>query len=456
MFSRILPLFLSLLAVLSAAAQREVPRIDIKLADGITLSDLESSKKTWRRAQITITAAGIGKNITDSAKVRGRGNTTWTMKKKPFRFKFDKKQSPFGLAKGKSWVLLANFLSDAQLNNAIAMRTAQLVGASHANHMIPVELYINGSYRGLYNLSEQVGLASNSVAVDDESKAALLEWDTYDGDPKRDSTYKLPVDLKAPELDDYVKAYGKEAAARYEQTLNSEVQKLTRAVLSERTAEMVDVPSLAAFYYVFDLTGNLELRHPKSVNVWRADIFDPQSKWVFGPVWDFDWAYGYEHTGAFATINPQFDLLDGKGPNGPGRNFFRHAMHGSQEVATAYNELAQRFAKQGGIDSLCKYIDEYAAWIAPAAERDFNRWWKGSPDYTSLAALMKAWLSERATYIAEHPIGYVPTGVRAVSAPTWSEEAPIYTLDGRRLSPGATRPAGVLLQGGRKIVGTRP
>ena len=118
--------------------------------------------------------------------------------------------------------------------------------------------------------------------------------------------------------------------------------------------------------------------------------------------------------------------------------------------------MAQRFAKQGGIDSLCKYIDEYAAWIAPAAERDFNRWWKGSPDYTSLAALMKAWLSERATYIAEHPIGYVPTGVRAVPAATRSEEAPIYTLDGRRLSPGATRPAGVLLQGGRKIVGTRP
>ena len=92
-------MFFSFLAVLSAAAQREVPRIDIKLADGITITDLESSKKTWRRAQITITAAGIGKNITDSAKVRGRGNTTWSMKKKPFRFKFDKKQSPFGLAK---------------------------------------------------------------------------------------------------------------------------------------------------------------------------------------------------------------------------------------------------------------------------------------------------------------------------------------------------------------------
>ena len=69
---------------------------------------------------------------------------------------------------------------------------------------------------------------------------------------------------------------------------------------------------------------------------------------------------------------------------------------------------------------------------------------------------MKDWLTARATYIAEHPIGYVPTGVRAVSVPTRSEEAPIYTLDGRRLSPTAARPAGVLLQGGRKIVGTRP
>ena len=69
---------------------------------------------------------------------------------------------------------------------------------------------------------------------------------------------------------------------------------------------------------------------------------------------------------------------------------------------------------------------------------------------------MKAWLSERATYIAEHPIGYVPTGVRAVSAPTRGETSPTYTLDGRRLPPHASRPAGILLQGGRKMVGTRP
>ena len=48
------------------------------------------------------------------------------------------------------------------------------------------------------------------------------------------------------------------------------------------------------------------------------------------------------------------------------------------------------------------------------------------------------------------------TARSAVPAATRSEEAPIYRLDGRRLSPGATRPAGILLQGGRKIMGHRP
>ena len=248
---------------------------------------------------------------------------------KAFRFKFDKKQSPFGLAKGKSWVLLANFLSDAQLNNAIAMCTAQLVGASHANHMIPVELYINGSYRGLYNLTEQVDLASNSVVVPDESKAALLEWDTYDGDPKRDSTYKLPVDLKAPELDDYVKAYGKEAAARYEQTLNSEVQ--SSPALCFPSALRGGRRAFARrFLLCVRPHGQPRIAPPEERQCVARQHFRPEIQVGVRPRLGLDWAYGYEHTGAFATINPQFDLLDGKGPNGPGRNFFRHAMRGSQ------------------------------------------------------------------------------------------------------------------------------
>lgn len=50
-----------------------------------------------------------------SAKIRLRGNSTMTMPKKPFRIKFDKKQSLFGLTKNKSWVLLADILTNLAL-----------------------------------------------------------------------------------------------------------------------------------------------------------------------------------------------------------------------------------------------------------------------------------------------------------------------------------------------------
>ena len=78
MFSRILPLFFSFLAVLSAAAQREVPRIDIKLADGITITDLESSKKRGAARRSPSRPQGSGRTspirprCADAATPRGR------------------------------------------------------------------------------------------------------------------------------------------------------------------------------------------------------------------------------------------------------------------------------------------------------------------------------------------------------------------------------------------------
>ena len=50
--------------------------------------------------------------------------------------------------------------------------------------------------------------------------------------------------------------------------------------------------SIANFLIVFMLTDNEEINHPKSVFMNKA----ANGKFVMGPVWDFDWAYGYEGT----------------------------------------------------------------------------------------------------------------------------------------------------------------
>lgn len=65
----------------------------------------------------------------DSVKIRGRGNTTWGLPKKPYRIKFPKKTRLLGPqeAKAKDWVLLANAGDKLLLRNALASRVGELI-----------------------------------------------------------------------------------------------------------------------------------------------------------------------------------------------------------------------------------------------------------------------------------------------------------------------------------------
>ena len=95
----------------------------------------------------------------------GRGNTTWSSNpdtKNPYRLKFADKVRPLGLPKGRSWVLLANKRAGSMLTNAYGMKAASLLGTVAYNHIIPVDLYVNGTFKGSYNLTEKVGFSSNS------------------------------------------------------------------------------------------------------------------------------------------------------------------------------------------------------------------------------------------------------------------------------------------------------
>lgn len=59
--------------------------------------------------------------------IKGRGNSTWGMPKKPYRLKFGKKQSLLGEPKDKSWVLLANYMDNAcGIRNATAYAIGRL------------------------------------------------------------------------------------------------------------------------------------------------------------------------------------------------------------------------------------------------------------------------------------------------------------------------------------------
>ena len=72
-------------------------------------------------------------------------------------------------------MLLANAQKGSMMTGAIGMKAAQLMGCAAANHLVPVELYINGDYRGSYTFTEKIGLHNNSIDLENESRAVLLD-----------------------------------------------------------------------------------------------------------------------------------------------------------------------------------------------------------------------------------------------------------------------------------------
>ena len=175
----------------------------------VTTADGEdiTSREEYKPCHVSVGAKGSFSNYSATAGIRGRGNSSFLWyDKKPFRLKLDEKHKVLGLAKAKSWVLLANYRDVTDLMNTFVFETGEWLGVPFANHTRYVELFVNGDYRGVYQLTEQVQQNKNRVAVSDE-RGILISLDVDDGpgeqpyaaDNFQSKVYKMPVCVKYPD-----------------------------------------------------------------------------------------------------------------------------------------------------------------------------------------------------------------------------------------------------------------
>ena len=70
-------------------------------------------------------------------------------------------------------------------------------------------------------------------------------------------------------------------------------------------------------------------------------MYSPESKINFGPLWDFDWAFGYENTHSYFDIDYKLKLLS---MSGYGKDFFQ-ALMANDEFLTHYYKVWKEFIK---------------------------------------------------------------------------------------------------------------
>lgn len=369
-----------------------VPRIDIDIESGKYVD----SKDYYLKAKIRILGFGIYDNFEDSVQIKGRGNSSWSQEKKPYRLKFADKVKPFGLTKGKNWVLLANAQTGSLMANAISMKIGQLSAAEYTNHIVPVEVYMNGTYMGNYMFTEKIGMANNSVDVDEDT-GHLLELDSNSDDEFKfyTTSYKLPVFVKEPDLYD-------------PETKNIDERKITipaqfnevcnNLIQGNDVSHLVDMDALARYMLANDLSLNQELGHPKSVFLFKENENDPNSKYKFGPIWDFDWGYGYELSGSqrvYCTYGTTASVLNISMHLESGYQFFS-ALLQQPVFKKHYYKTWNDFIKNNSMDELMEYIDSYYAFAESSFQHNSYEWYGITKEEKERH---KSWLEERKNYI---------------------------------------------------------
>lgn len=230
--------------------------------------------------------------------IKGRGNSSWNQPKKSYSIKFEKKQEFFGLPKAKKWCLIANYSDKTLLRNKFASVLGNDVlgksGGEWNPHFEPVDVVVNGEYRGNYLLGERITLTDGRVEVEDISKAAnladggfVLEVDfRHDAEFWFDSNEGVPFTLKDPDdVSDEIKNIIKNIVNTAEAALYGE--KFTDEM--EGYAKYLDVDSFIDWYIVNEYAKNRDAIFYTSVYMY----YNPTDRKLhMGPNWDFDIGFG--------------------------------------------------------------------------------------------------------------------------------------------------------------------
>ncbi|WP_018627329.1 CotH kinase family protein [Niabella aurantiaca] len=346
------------------------------------------SKDDYVNATLRIDGLGKYADFGGATRIKGRGNSTWGYPKKPYRLKLNTAASLLGLAEEKDWVLLANYLDPTLMLNAVAMKIGAQLELPYTNHIIPVNLTLNGQYVGCYNLTEQIEVDDNRVKVGGDG--FLFELDSYFDEPYkfRSANYNLPVMLKDPELS---------AAAELTpiQTAFNDMESLLAAPAfpANNYRDKIDVGSVAKFMLVYFLTDNEELNHPKSTYMHKTAT----GKYTMGPIWDFDWAFGFESNQKHFFKSNSAPFWTSRTPQPAGTKFFTRFLDDPQFVTLLKQLWADYTANH--LEELIRFVETYGLSIMTAKAADYAVWKKGAADNQSEVTTLQQWLRDRKSYI---------------------------------------------------------
>jgi len=371
---RILTVIVSLCCVLALPAREQLTEIPTVYIDTEGSAPV-TGKSEYVKGTLTVVSTDEAECCTDLPMgIRGRGNSTWNMPKKPYRVKFESKVNFLNLpAKAKSWVFLANYADKTLMRNAIAFELSRFIGLEYTPSIKFVDVVFNGKYLGNYMVTDQTEVAKNRVPVEtqeptdvDEPAVTggyLIELDGWaDSEPVWfDTPQGMKVTVKYPkddEINPQQLAYITDFVREFERRMFAD--DFTDPENGYRS--MVDEESLVNWYIACELTAN-------SDSFWSTYIYKKRddAHLYFGPLWDYDIAFNNDD-----RMGNTVNMLMRERAFQPRTWIMR--MWKDPWFRSAVNARWTQLVEQGIEDYLLGKVEEYAALIDVSQKLNFETW----------------------------------------------------------------------------------
>lgn len=243
---------------------------------------------------------GSGKVLYEGAlsEISGRGNYTWLLDKKPYNIILASDADLLGTGAADRWVLLANAADSSHLRNKIAYTFASDFGLAYSPACDWVDLYINGTYAGLYLLSERNEIHPQRIAID-ENESFLLSAEPENRMIEQNYPYHCTANGNSFRIRSNSMAEGE---------MEFVIQCAENAILAEDGmdpwsqkyyTELIDMDSWARKYLMEEIFGNYD-----GGSISQYFYYEQTDGKVYaGPIWDMDNSMGIsEWTSSTNTV----------------------------------------------------------------------------------------------------------------------------------------------------------
>lgn len=339
-------------------------------------------------------------------RIRGRGNSSWKWEKKPYKIHFAEPTSLLGLPAAEEWALFSNYADKSLIRNRLAQVMASTLSFDYNPTHVCVDVFLNGEYLGVYTLGEHLEEGAGRVEVNYDMSS-------------RDCGYFMEVGGVVSGVDVKGMNYFHAGLVKFVLIKGPEYNMLTSeqfayikdyltaaneaVIRGEGYEEYLDMATLVDWLIMTELSNNTDCS-------WRRSTYlvkDPGEKIKFGPVWDFDLAFGN-----FSKDDKNYESWASSTEDDyVGETWSTHLLKDPEFQAlfkARWDEV-----KDTLLETAMKEIDASFALLYPSATENFQRWdilgrkvafepqsTSRYPTYESQMDYLKDFLEVRAAWIS--------------------------------------------------------